>query len=93
MLGNPLLYKISAHIESRFVKEKKIYPNVDFFAASVYNQLGIPTEFFTPIFVIARSTGWSAHVIEQRSANRLIRPKSQYVGPSRRKYSEFKPKL
>jgi 2-methylcitrate synthase len=75
------------------VKEKGIHPNVDFFAASVYNQLQIPTSFFTPIFVVARSSGWAAHVIEQRSANRLIRPKSKYVGPGKRLYSDFKPKL
>lgn len=91
--GNPILYKVSSHIEQKFVESKKIYPNVDFFAASLYNQMGIPTLFFTPIFVIARATGWAAHVMEQRSANRLIRPKSKYIGPSSRKYHEFKPKL
>jgi citrate synthase len=60
---------------------KKIYPNVDFFSASVYTTLGIKTDLFTPIFAMARVTGWTAHLFEQYANNRLIRPKAEYVGP------------
>jgi citrate synthase len=60
---------------------KKIYPNVDFFSASVYTTLGIETDLFTPIFAISRVTGWTAHLFEQYATNRLIRPKAEYVGP------------
>lgn len=90
--GNPNLYEISDYIESRMVTEKRIHPNLDFFSASAYNQIGIPTDFFTPLFVISRVTGWSAHIFEQRKKNTLIRPKSKYVGPAPRKI-EMTPKL
>lgn len=83
--GKPALYRLSEHIETRMVKEKGIHPNLDFFSASVYNQIGIPTNFFTPIFVISRTTGWCAHLFEQRANNSLIRPKSRYIGPSNKK--------
>jgi citrate synthase len=63
-------------------KGKKIYPNVDFFSASVYNTLGIPVDLFTNIFACARMAGWTAHIMEQHKDNRLIRPKSEYVGPT-----------
>ncbi|HUG39035.1 MAG TPA: citrate/2-methylcitrate synthase [Longimicrobiales bacterium] len=63
---------------------KAIYPNVDFFSASVYDRLGVPTQLFTNIFACARVTGWAAHVLEQLADNRLIRPKSKYVGPETR---------
>lgn len=92
--GKPLLYKISDHIEQRMVAEKRIHPNLDFFSASVYNQLALPTALFTPIFVISRTTGWCAHVFEQRANNSLIRPKSKYVGPLNRKVENIvMPKL
>jgi hypothetical protein len=60
---------------------KKIYPNVDFFSASVYTTLGIETDLFTPIFAMSRVTGWTAHLLEQYANNRLIRPKAEYIGP------------
>jgi citrate synthase len=63
-------------------KGKKIYPNVDFFSASLYYTLGIPVDMFTNIFACARMAGWTAHVMEQHADNRLIRPKSDYVGPT-----------
>lgn len=96
--GNPTLYRVSEKIESIMVNEKKIFPNLDFFSASAYNQCGIPTEFFTPIFVISRTSGWAAHIIEQRKDNRLIRPASNYTGPGRQEYvkiemREQKPKF
>lgn len=78
--GKPQLFKISQRVEEIMLKEKKLFPNLDFYAASVYHQCGIPTKFFTPIFVISRTSGWAAHIIEQRSDNKLIRPKSNYIG-------------
>jgi citrate synthase len=65
---------------------KDIYPNVDFFSGAVYTLLGIPPILFTPIFAIARAPGWLAHILEQRSDNRLYRPKSLYVGPEPKEY-------
>ncbi len=79
--GNRLLYGISERIEQVMWREKKLFPNLDFYSASAYHLCGIPTPMFTPIFVMSRITGWAAHIIEQRSDNRLIRPRAEYVGP------------
>lgn len=87
--GNKTLYTVSDHIERVMLEKKGMHPNLDFFAASCYNQCGIPTFLFTPIFVISRTTGWASHVFEQRANNRLIRPSSKYTGPSTRKYVEY----
>lgn len=81
-----LLYKISERIEAVMRREKKLFPNLDFYSASAYHYCGIPTPLFTPIFVLSRITGWSAHVFEQRADNRLIRPMSEYTGPDQRTY-------
>lgn len=81
-----LLYKISERIEEVMRREKKLFPNLDFYSASAYHYCGIPTPLFTPIFVISRISGWSAHVFEQRADNRLIRPTSEYTGPESRPY-------
>ncbi|HEX7089056.1 MAG TPA: citrate synthase [Longimicrobiales bacterium] len=88
--GNTRWLDIAARIERVMREEmdrrgKKIYPNVDFYSASVYYTLGIPTDMFTNIFAMARTPGWTAHMIEQLRDNRLIRPKSTYVGPLDRK--------
>ena len=75
------LYDVSEAIEKVMWDEKRLFANADFFAASVYHFMGIPTAMFTPIFVCARITGWAAHIMEQRADNRLIRPAADYVGP------------
>ncbi|MDX6206706.1 MAG: citrate synthase [Frankiales bacterium] len=78
--GDSQYYDMSIAMEQTVLKVKGLYPNVDFFAASVYHALGIPTDLFTPVFAISRMAGWTAHVIEQHADNRLIRPDSEYVG-------------
>jgi citrate synthase len=88
--GNTRWLQISEHIQTVMREEmekrgKPIYPNVDFFSASVYYTLGIPMDLFTNVFACARTLGWTAHVIEQLKDNRLIRPQSEYIGPMGRK--------
>jgi 2-methylcitrate synthase len=80
-VGNTTLYPISEAVEKVMWDEKKLFANADFFAASVYHFMGIPTYLFTPIFVCSRITGWAAHIMEQRSNNKLIRPAADYIGP------------
>ncbi len=80
-IGNATMYPVSEAIEKVMWDEKRLFANADFFAASVYHFMGIPTAMFTPIFVCARITGWAAHIMEQRADNRLIRPAAEYVGP------------
>jgi citrate synthase len=82
----PQWYEISARVEEVVKREKGLYPNVDFYAASVYHYLGIPTDLMTPIFALARMAGWTAHVREQYDDNRLIRPESEYIGPRDQTY-------
>jgi 2-methylcitrate synthase len=79
--GDTRLYAVSEAIEKVMWDEKKLFANADFFAASVYHFMGIPTYLFTPIFVCSRITGWAAHIMEQRSDNKLIRPAADYIGP------------
>ena len=79
--GDTVYYPVSERIEEVMWREKKLFPNLDFYSASAYHFLGIPTQMFTPIFVLSRVTGWAAHVFEQRSNNRLIRPGANYIGP------------
>jgi len=80
-IGEPKWIQMSERIAEIMLKEKNLHANVDFYSATVYYSLGIPTDLFTPIFAIARAAGWTAHVLEQLSDNRLIRPQSQYAGP------------
>ncbi len=84
--GQSKLYELSLVIENFMWQEKKLLPNVDFFSASVYYMLGIPTDLFTPVFAISRISGWTAHVMEQYQHNRLIRPRAEYVGARDRKF-------
>ncbi len=82
--GDNVLYPVSERVEAVMRREKGMFPNLDFYSASAYRFLGIPTPMFTPIFVISRISGWSAHIFEQRSNNRLIRPTAEYTGPQQR---------
>ena len=84
------LYDISERIERIMWDEKKLFPNLDFYSASAYHLCGIPTDMFTPVFVISRTSGWMAHIIEQRENNRLIRPSAEYIGPQTRPYIPIK---
>lgn len=80
------LYSISEAIEKVMWDEKKLFPNLDFYSASAYHFMGIPTAYFTPIFIFSRTAGWLAHIFEQRANNKLIRPSSEYTGPDNRAF-------
>jgi citrate synthase len=79
--GDTRWYELSERIEALVRREKGLYANVDFYSASAYRALGIPTDLFTPVFAVSRISGWTAHVLEQTANNRLIRPESEYTGP------------
>ncbi len=84
--GDTKWYEMSRKLEEVMMREKGLYPNVDFFSASTYYVMGIPLDLYTPIFAISRITGWTAHILEQYADNKLIRPRAEYVGPRNLRY-------
>jgi 2-methylcitrate synthase len=84
--GDTCLFPIAERIEAVMRREKGLFPNLDFYIAPAYRFLGIPIELYTPIFVCSRVTGWAAHIMEQRTDNKLIRPTAEYIGPETREF-------
>ena len=84
------LFAVSEAVEKVMWERKKLFPNLDFYSASAYHFMDVPTPLFTPLFVVSRLSGWAAHIMEQRADNRLIRPNAEYVGPASRPFVDIK---
>ena len=91
--GDTVLYPVSERVDEVMWREKKLFPNADFYHASAYHFMNIPTKLFTPIFVCSRLTGWAAHIMEQRSNNRIIRPSADYTGPESSDWVDIKDRI